>query len=230
MVRHNTAKQGKFREYTQEGKVAAINMVATEGSWTAVSRLLDIPRTTIQYWCLNPNAVVGVGRNCVFSRKEEDKFVDVIVYMGEEGLPMGREKIKDMVQEVMHTTGKNTAQHPFGVVGRPGPDWMLSFERRNRRITRRVREGLAYSRTTSLTPENVNKFYDLFEELNVKYKFKAQNIWNCDETGFQPCRAKAKVYVGSEYKHAYSMQPNAGKAMTTVLFNCNAAGDYTPPH
>ena len=80
-----------------------------------------------------------------------------------------------------------------------------------------------------MTKENVDKFFKLFKWLNKKYNFTPSNIYNADETGFMPSSTKAKVLVGTELKNAYSLQPNQGKNMFTVLFCCNSAGTYLPP-
>ena len=77
---------------------------------------------------------------------------------------------------------------------RPGIKWIRNFEKRHSdKLTRRVREGLNYKRCKNLTKANVNKFYDLYEELINKYKFKPGNIWNADESSFQASEHDAKV-------------------------------------
>ena len=59
---------------------------------------------------------------------------------------------------------------------------------------------------------------------------KPYNIWNMDESGFQPCKTNAKVYVGKDLKNAYSIDSPGGKQKYTVLFSVNAIGQYLPPY
>ena len=63
--------------------------------------------------------------------------------MGNSGFGMTRNQIKDMIQSYVKFTNRQT---PFKD-GRPGPDWMNGFEDRHKdQITKKMREGLAYTR------------------------------------------------------------------------------------
>ena len=230
MVRHYKKKEGGKKQYSPEERTRAISLFMFHKSVSKASMLSGVPSSTLYDWICDPERPMGTGKKCALRQWEEDDLVDIIVYFAEQGFPMRREQIKNMVQSYIVYTEQNHPKHPFGVKGRPGPDWMLQFERRHSdRIKNVKREGLAYARSKSLTKQNVDKFFALFKSLDDKYHFTPSNIYNCDETGFMPSSTKAKVLVGTELKNAYSLQPNQGKNMFTVLFCCNAAGTYLPP-
>ena len=227
MVRHSK-QTGAHKVYTEDQKEAALELFKTK-KITQVSRELGIPRSTLRGWVANPNIKLGSGHPTVFEPWEENLIIDVIVYLGEQGFPMGREEIKNMVQNYVKSSGKVT---PFPN-GRPGPDWTLLFEKRHKdRFTRRVREGLSYNRVASLTEENKDKFFDLYESIlnETNLMDRPFNIWNLDESGFQACEINAKVYVGKDLKNAYSVDSPGGKQTYTVLFCVNAIGQYLPPY
>ena len=229
MVRHYQKKGGKT-QYTAEERSRALNLFLHHKSVAIASRLSGVPASTLYDWICLPDRPIGTGKKCALKKWEEDDLIDIIVYFAENGFPMRREQIKNMVQSYIVHSKQNTPKHPFGVNGKPGPDWMLQFERRhNDRIKNVKREGLAYARSKDLTKENVDKFFALYKSLDDKYHFSPSNIYNADETGFMPSSTKARVLVGTELKNAYSLQPNQGKNMFTVLFCCNAAGTYLPP-
>ena len=229
MVRHYQKKGGKH-EWTEEERTRALSLFMLHKSVSKASMLSGVPCSTLYDWICLPDRPMGTGRKCALKQWEEDDLIDIIVYFAENGFPMRREQIKNMVQSYILHSKQNHPKHPFGIKGRPGPDWMLQFERRHSdRIKNCKREGLAYARSKDLTKENVDKFFSLFKSLDDKYHFSPSNIYNADETGFMPSSTKARVLVGTELKNAYSLQPNQGKNMFTVLFCCNAAGTYLPP-
>ena len=229
MVR-NYQNKGKRKTYTEEERATALGLFMHHGNVAIASRLSHVPYSTLWDWIMQPTRKLGPGRARVFKPWEEEDIVTIIEYLADEGFPMGRDEIKDFVKTYIVHRGLNTEKHPFGKEGRPGRDWMLAFERRHKdRLSRRKREGLAYARTRDLTKPNVAKFFKMFKDLDDKYNFTPSNIYNADETGFQPCKTNAKVLVGKDLKNAYSIQGTQGKNMFTVLFCCNAVGTYIPP-
>ena len=96
MVRHSK-QTGAHKVYTEDQKEAALELFKTK-KITQVSRELGIPRSTLRGWVANPNIKLGSGHPTVFEPWEENLIIDVIVYLGEQGFPMGREEIKNMVQ------------------------------------------------------------------------------------------------------------------------------------
>ena len=97
MVRHYKPTGAK-KAYTEDHKETALELCKTKPV-TQVSKELGIPRSTIRGWVANPNIKLGPGHKTVFEPWEENLIVDVIVYLGDQGFPMGREEVKDMVQD-----------------------------------------------------------------------------------------------------------------------------------
>ena len=229
MVRHYENK-GLRKVYTEEDRKTFFSLLAIHKCVMIVSRLIGIPSSTLYDWVGLPDRPLGTGKRCALRKWEEDDLVNIIVYTAENGIPMRRDQVKEMVQSYIIYTKQNTEKHPFGVKGRPGKDWMKNFEiRHSVKIKNVKREGLSYARTTHLTKGNVAKFFAKYQYLHDKYHFTPSNIYNADETGFQPNSTTARVLVGKELKNAYTLQANEGKNLFTVLFCTNSVGTYLPP-
>ena len=227
MARHPKNK-GKKGKYTQEQFQAVQEALKTK-SQRQVSRDFNIPKSTINDWVKNPNILIGTGKKTVLEPFEEDMLVEALNYTAKYGFPISRNSLKDMVQSYVLSIGKETSFKD----GRPGPDWVLQFERRHRkRLRRRKREGLSDSRATGLTQDNVTQFYELYKEIIEEHNVKNKPwlLFNCDETALTADKTNQKVYVGVEVKNAYSLQPTGTKTCYTVLVCVNAIGQYLPPY
>ena len=169
--------------------------------------------------------MIGTGCKTQLEPYIEQTLSDVIDMLSKSGLPCDRSDIQDLAADMVRELGLTTNF----TNGRPGIEWMRLFEKRwNHCFSSRAREDNSYQRTKGLTKHNVELFFDKHQSLEDTYHFKPQNIWNCDESGFQGCKTKQKVYCARELKYAYSIEGNNLKATYTVLFCVNAAGTYLP--
>ena len=142
MVRNYESK-GLRRRYTEEDKTRALSLFVRHKCVLTASMLSGVPSSTLYDWIGIPDRPLGTGRKCALKKWEEEDLVAIIVYTAENGIPMRRDQVKELVQSYMIYTKQNTANHPFGVKGKPGPDWMKSFERRHSEKIKNVkREGL----------------------------------------------------------------------------------------
>ena len=126
-----------------------------------------------------------------------------------------------MVQSFIQSVGR---VNPFKD-GRPGPDWILNFERRNDSLlTRRKPEILTMGRAKGLTKPLVEEFFNMYEDLLKESNLVDQpgRIFNLDETGLSTNRVHNKVYVSKGSRDAYLKSPVFGKANYTVLFCVSA--------
>ena len=222
-------KKDKFRTYTQLDKVEALKALKKE-SFRVVHKKTGIPLATLYGWKKNPDLVLGSGNTAVLNPREERLLVIAIEYMGACGLPLWRPKLLDIIQSFIKQC---KIKNPFKD-GRPGRKWILGFEKRHKKsIRRRSREGLSKARIEGLTEDNVRGFFEfVYRPIYDKHGLKDSPwlLWNLDESGFQACRAKQLVYVSRRQKNAYCRQASVTKNCFTVLFCCNAAGQYLPPY
>lgn len=68
----------------------------------------------------------------------------------------------------------------------------------------------------------------ILEDTITKNNLTANQIWNCDESGFPSDPQKCKV-VSMKGEVAYKVTCGAGRQNTTTLAVCNAAGGALDP-
>ena len=124
MVRNYESK-GLRRRYTEEERTRALSLFVHHKCVLTASRLSGVPSSTLYDWIALPDRPLGTGKKCALKQWEEDDLVDIIVYFAENGFPMRRAQVKDLVQSYIKFSKQNQPKHPFGVEGRPGKDWML---------------------------------------------------------------------------------------------------------
>ena len=223
--------QGHKRKYDAAFKEEVLNSLRTvcKGSVGKAARLHDVPESTLRDWSKRGAApmVLGSGRDIVLPQWVESDIVDAICVLSGSAMPLTRNDIQDLVQEV--TT--NLKLKTIFVNGRPGYDWCISFEKRwKHRFSRRTRIGLSYQRAKGLTQHNVNVFFDMLQKLQDQHQFLPENMWNADESGFQATKAKQMVYASKELKQAYALESGGTKSLFTVLFCVNASGTWLPTY
>ena len=102
---------------------------------------------------------------------------------------------------------------------RPGLDWCRAFEKRHKyRLAERKRKGLSYARASGLTEDNVRKSNKLWQDLVTENNVRPENIWNCDESGFQPNPKGGVVYMNIQNREAYELEYDNSKESYTVMF------------
>ena len=84
-------------------------------------------------------------------------------------------------------------------------------------------------KSNTANPFVIFDFYDKLEQiLSSNPDIKADNIWNCDESGFPTDPAKSKV-VGPTNQPAFKLSFGARRENITTLAVCNAAGKVLDP-
>ncbi|KAJ8942948.1 hypothetical protein NQ314_009861 [Rhamnusium bicolor] len=108
--------------------------------------------------------------------------------------------------------------------------WIKSFENRwKKEIRNRVAQNLPKNRAEACSLETLNDFYEKFKNAieGLDLSNKPQNIFNCDESGFQTDAGIQKILCrkGSNIPHKLG---NVTKATYTALVCCSAIGEYLP--
>lgn len=78
----------------------------------------------------------------------------------------------------------NSISHSF-VNGRAGRGWIEGFMRRHPELTLRTPEPTSVARAVGFNRPQVERFFHLLRNLCIRHSFRAQDIFNCDETGLQ---------------------------------------------
>ena len=217
-----TRKPGsrKYRDYSQESLSTALAELKKGKTVTAVSKKYGIPYSTLHNK-LKMRHTKAVGAPLRLSLDCEKMLVVMLDTLTEWLVPVTDEEIKFLVKTYLD--GRDLYDNIFKD-NRPGRDWLRGFMRRHN-LTRRIADNVTRSRVTTITPENINSYFDhLQRELNG---IPPTNIFNYDETNLTDDPGCKTVIVSRGHRRVQCIMEHS-KQSTSVMFSGNAAGEYLP--
>ncbi|XP_072398344.1 uncharacterized protein [Diabrotica undecimpunctata] len=91
-------------------------------------------------------------------------------------------------------------------------------------------QGMSCARVKYFTPENVSKFFDLYEPEYFKLINSAQRTFNVEETGLTIVQHKHSKVISMRGKKQVSSLTSAERGKLITAITCmNAAGVFVPP-
>lgn len=107
---------------------------------------------------------------------------------------------------------------------------MAGFLRRNPSVRTRKPEALSMNRVTAFNPEEIEKFYDLLEEVRMKFKFDAYDIYNVDETGMSTVQDPRNILAEKGDRRVGSITSyERGRTITAVCCFNATGSQFIPP-
>jgi hypothetical protein len=98
---------------------------------------------------------------------------------------------KDVKRMAFQLAINNGISHPVsGKEKNSGWKWFHKFMRRHSQLSLRRPQPTSAARAKGFTPENVLKFFDIYEPLLEKVQFTRHRLYNCDETGLSVVQHK----------------------------------------
>ena len=165
--------------------------------------------------------LIDTGSKTALPTLIERDIAEVVAFMSDCGNPMDRDRVCDLVQSFCEKMDHSVKQFTNN---RPGVDWCRGFESRWSHIPCRRREGLAYNRQKGLYEHNVKSFYKLFDDLVKENRICHENMYNCDESGFQTNNGGNLLHMKRQNRHNYDMECDNTKEKFTVMLTCSATG------
>jgi len=220
----------KLRKYTDEQLENALLRVRNgQETYYQVSKKTGIPKETLRYNLKNSVKRRGSGCLPILSESDEKTVVTAAKSLAEMGFPMDNSDLKLFVQSYLNNKGVTITKWR---ANKPGKEWVRNFKRRHRKeIAVRKPELLTKQRAAGLSTETVKEFFALYEKVIVENNLQdsPECIFNIDETALNTDMRSSKVLVRKQSKTAYLKSSGEGKTCFTVLFCCNAAGDFRLP-
>ena len=110
-----------------------------------------------------------------------------------------------------------------------GKDWALNFRKRHPELALRSPESTSIARARAFNKEAVALFFNLYENLHDKYHFKAERIFNLDETGITTVQKPGKILAAKGKKQVGMISSAERGSLVTMCNVVNASGNALPP-
>lgn len=227
-----TYKRKTEKKYTLETlKIAVREIKEKKISFRQAEEKYNIPRATLfdQVRKYESGDITDPkrGKKPVFSESQEQELVQYILeacrnYYGVT-IPTLRKIAYDFATA-------NRLKHRFDEKTRmAGMDWYYSFMARHPEISLRKPEATSLSRIRAFNKEETDIFFLNLSRMMVTYGFKADNIYNVDETGISTVQRNSRILAPKGLKQVGKCTSGERGTLTTVINACSAAGNYISP-
>lgn len=221
------------REWTQDSLVAAMREVRN-GSLccNAAAITYDIPEPTLRRYlkrdARGEEFPDGGGRfKNTFNVQQTQEFVSYLTECNQRGLGLTSTQVRKLAYQYAEANG---IEHRFNrEIKAAGTDWFKSFSAHNN-MSLRNPEATSIARLRGFNKIAVDKFFTILEEVRIKYKFKADRIYNADESGLSTVPTKLPKVITPKGQRRVAKIVTAERGRnTTLVCAMSAAGSYVPP-
>lgn len=154
---------------------------------------------------------------------DEELLVEFSLYMSKHGFPLTKQQLVSFASSIYKR------QHRRVAFSKLGQTWWLNFRKRQEKnITVQPADNVVRGRTVCVRKEAVDQFFHLLSAVMDAHELsgKPQQIFNCNETGFQ--LGRKRVILPKSASHGF--KPTLGlRDHISVLACFNAAGEDIPP-
>jgi hypothetical protein len=147
------------------------------------------------------------------------------------GYPASHQVVKEMAMEILlrRVAKINTADMQLVTTPTIGKEWVKRFLKRHPILATVSSKAIDSSRWRDTTPEVINTWFDVFEDVLNTYRFEDHNIYNMDETGFAIGTSQSnRVIVDSSLRTRYKAEPGR-QEWVTVVECISVDGTALPP-
>jgi len=166
-----------------------------------------------------------IGRPPLFHKQQEEFLIDYIQTLARWGYPLNKDAVKHLAREYASV---NDIQRN-GKEWVPGEDWLKEFRNRHKdTLGLRLKNTISRQRACSLNEKSLGLFYDILkgEMDSLDLHNKPQNVFNCDESGFQSFGSRSKVFCSKKDANVHDLAVNNEKQSYTVQICADACGNF----
>jgi len=213
-------------KYDREAQIKlALEAIEKGMSFREADKLYGIPYGTLSKR-YRGKTTSKLGAPTILSNTVENLIVQLIIFMADIGFGFNKIEILSIVCNYL----KESNQTHIFKNGIPSDEWFTAFLKRHpilaQRCTSNIQKNRCLATQASVIDEWFNKLKTIYDENDFHHK--PFHIFNCDESGFQCDQGKCKIICRKGTKHPRLLANSNDKTMYTVLFCCNAGGEYLP--
>lgn len=164
----------------------------------------------------------------VFTVTEEKELEEYLVRSSEIHYGLTYRNARKLAYEFAVRLNKKFPQK-WTQTGLAGEDWMWSFMQRHRNLSYRKPENTSLQRASAFNQANVTRFFDNYLEVQQKFKFRPEKIFNLDETGIPTVLQAPKVIAPTGKKQVGQIVSAERGTLVTFCGIVSAAGVSLPP-
>lgn len=170
---------------------------------------------------------VSLGRKPVLTKEIEDLLVKYCLDMDARFYGLRR---KDITRMAFELALKNGLKHPFSAEKMcAGKKWLRGFLKNHPQLSLRKPQGTSFARVKGFSPENVKRFFELYEPELLRIKSQPHRLYNVDETGITIVQHKVSKVITLKGKKSVGCLTSVKRGkLITVVMCMNAVGSYVP--
>jgi len=213
----------------------AIDAVNNEGmKWNTAAKTFNVPRNTLKRRVLKKNLqatdtkkILGHYR-AVFNEAQEDELKKHLLDMEVRFFGI---RIPDLRSLAYQLAEENNIPHNFNHETKlAGKDWVRGFRKRHPELVLREPEKTSAARAQAFNQVNVNKFYDMLEDVQKTHLYPPHRVFNVDETGLMTVQSKtSKVFALKGRRQVGSLTSAERGVLSTFAVCMSAGGTFIPP-
>ena len=144
-------------------------------SLRAAAAAYNIPRSTLRSRIAGgTNYQIGHHHRQRLTPAQEDFLAEWILEQDLQGFPPSLPRVREMASRILQMNGDTT---PLG------KDWVTGFQKRNPKVISCIGKRIDARRIEGTQPEQIQQFYNLFDETCTRFNISTENTWNMDEHG-----------------------------------------------
>lgn len=226
----NRLRRTEKAKWTAEDLQKAVNAVNDGQSVKSVSKMCNIPRTTLRDRLKDNRPKLekpALGRKPLFSEEQEKEIRDHLLLLSNMFYGFSFVELRRLAFALAEANG---IAHNFNRTTKlAGPDWVYGFLNRNPEVSLRKPEATSLNRISAFNESEVQLFFTNLESVMVKFAFPASRIYNIDETGISTVHKPGKIFGPKGQKQVGAATSWERGKNVTVVCAMSAAGNFIPP-
>ncbi|XP_046397706.1 MFS-type transporter clz9-like [Ischnura elegans] len=235
MPRNYTRKsdRGKWDKEAMDAAVAEVKEKTT--SVNAAAKKYNVPEATLRRYVkqrCGPSGKVEYPHNLgrfkqTFTDQQIEELRRYIIDLDKRAFGITKNQFGKLCFSYAENLGLS---HRFNTEKKAAGKEFIANYLKNCKLSLRKPEATSVARLMAFNRVNVGKFFETLKELRLNYLFKAQNIYNIDETGFSTVPTKTPKVISPIGSPRVIKVSSAERGVTvTALCGMSATGTYIPP-